>query len=253
MLRTSLIYILNNSVLFFCALFFFRACLWMAVESLSPARPVAYRQVMTRDIVAEIAHVFIIVPVALYFSNYIFAYPPFPQALQNAPLIFRIALYLLLADFGYYWVHRLMHWWIFWPTHKWHHYPIYMYWLAGCRATVPQQFLVSVPFVVATPVLYPSPWWLAAALVMFSYLTVDWMHLNVLWRAKWLEWFIVTPRFHYIHHSSNPNHYNFNLGNLFTIWDRLFGTYLDPDTVNFDSIELGIGDAPNPVRLIAGV
>jgi sterol desaturase/sphingolipid hydroxylase (fatty acid hydroxylase superfamily) len=79
-----------------------------------------------------------------------------------------------------------------------------MYWLAGCRATIQQQFLVGVPYVLVTPILYPSPWWVYTALVIFDYLNVDFMHLNVSWRARWAEWLIVMPRYHHIHHSSNP-------------------------------------------------
>jgi len=50
-----------------------------------------------------------------------------------------------------------------------------------------------------------------------------------------------------------PDHYNFNLGNNFTFWDRLFGTYLDPDTLDPKEIALGIGERPNALRLIAGL
>jgi len=128
-----------------------------------------------------------------------------------------------------------------------------MYWLAGCRATIPHQFLVGAPYVLMTPILYPSPWWVYTVLVVFSYLTVDWMHLNVSCGSKWLEFIIVTPRYHHVHHSSNPDHYELNLGNNFTFWDRLFGTYLDPDSFNRKQIAFGIGENPNPVRLIAGV
>ena len=68
-----------------------------------------------------------------------------------------------------------------------------------------------------------------------------------------MEWFIVMPRYHHIHHSSNPDHYNLNLGNNFTFWDRLFGTYLDPDTLERSKMVFGIGEKPNPMRLIAGL
>jgi sterol desaturase/sphingolipid hydroxylase (fatty acid hydroxylase superfamily) len=50
----------------------------------------------------------------------------------------------------------------------------------------------------------------------------NWMHMNVTWPSKWLEWVIVTPRYHQIHHSDNPNHYLSNLGSLFTVWDRIY-------------------------------
>jgi sterol desaturase/sphingolipid hydroxylase (fatty acid hydroxylase superfamily) len=52
---------------------------------------------------------------------------------------------------------------------------------------------------------------------------------------------------------SNPEHYELNLGNNFTFWDRLFGTYFDPDTLETKEIVFGIGETPSLARLIAGV
>ena len=68
-----------------------------------------------------------------------------------------------------------------------------------------------------------------------------------------LEWFFVTPRFHHIHHSSDPKHYNMNMGNVFTFWDRLFGTFIDPATINEKEMAFGINESVSPVRLIAGL
>jgi sterol desaturase/sphingolipid hydroxylase (fatty acid hydroxylase superfamily) len=253
MIRSFLISIVNSPVLFFGVFFLFRFCLWVVIENLWRARSVPYRQVVTKDFAAEIFHVFVVIPVVLYLYHRMFVNHPFPKIVQNLPMLLRIGLYLLLGDFCYYWVHRLMHTKALWRTHKWHHSPTYMYWLAGCRATVQQQFLVLVPYLLLAPILYPLPWWIYTADLIFSYITVDWMHLNVSWRARWLEWFVVMPRYHHIHHSSNPDHYNLNLGNIFTFWDRLFGTYLDPDTVEAKDIALGIGEKPHPIRLITGL
>lgn len=80
----------------------------------------------------------------------------------------------------------------------------------------------------------------------------DWMHMNVSWRSNWLEWIMVTPRYHHIHHSDDPAYYNANFGVTFTIWDRIFGTYVDPEAVK-QPISFGIGEQVPLVRLIAGV
>ena len=39
---------------------------------------------------------------------------------------------------------------------------------------------------------------------------------------------------HHIHHSADPRHHMANMGNIFSLWDRLFGTYIDPDTITND-------------------
>ena len=127
-----------------------------------------------------------------------------------------------------------------------------MYWLGGVRATLPQQFMVNVPYVLAYPSVDISPWWMGLAIAVTSAIQNDWMHMNVTWRSNWLEWVFVTPRYHHIHHSDNPEHYVTNLANLFTIWDRLFGTYINPETVQ-TKLSFGIGEKGNPVRVVLGV
>ncbi len=254
MIKSTLLYILNSPVLFFGTFFLFRAVLWGAAEHLWSARSVAYRKVAARDFAAQLFHVFLIIPLVIILSDHLFAAYPQPAPLGHVPMVLRILLYLALGDLGYYWMHRLMHTDSLWRVHKWHHSPTYMYWLAGCRSTIGQQFLVGVPYILAAPVLNPAPWWIYTGLVIFSYLNVDWMHLNTPWGNRRVEWIFVTPRFHHIHHSADAAHHSKNLGNLFTIWDRLFGTYLDPDTLTAKEKDLsfGLGEPANPVRMIVG-
>jgi sterol desaturase/sphingolipid hydroxylase (fatty acid hydroxylase superfamily) len=78
------------------------------------------------------------------------------------------------------------------------------------------------------------------------------MHMNVTWRSNWLEWVLVTPRYHHVHHSCDLALSNSNFGVTFSIWDRLFGTYTDPDQVK-EPISFGIGEEVPPLRLILGV
>jgi hypothetical protein len=40
---------------------------------------------------------------------------------------------------------------------------------------------------------------------------------------------------------------------MFRFWDRLLGTYLDPDTLNKKELAFGIDDSLGAVRLITGV
>ena len=95
--------------------------------------------------------------------------------------------------------------------------------------------------------LAPAQWWVYTALVIFDYLLVDWMHLNVPWGSRWIESVFVTPRYHHIHHNANLIHYNRNLGDIFTVWDRLFGTCLDPSIErNTKGLDFGIGEKANP-------
>ena len=41
----------------------------------------------------------------------------------------------------------------------------------------------------------------------------------------------MSPACHLLHHSINPKHYDCNLGTTFTLWDKIFGTYLDESNI----------------------
>jgi sterol desaturase/sphingolipid hydroxylase (fatty acid hydroxylase superfamily) len=252
LLGTRLFEFLFSPIVFFFLLFVGRAIFFTTLEHLCPARAIRYRNVIGNDLVANIGYVYVVFPLAAYLSHIFPGHHPYPPGIAEWPLALRVVLYFVLADFGHYWVHRLIHTRYFWPVHRWHHSPTYMYWLGGVRATLPQQFLVNIPYALAFPLLDISPWWMALAIGMISTVQNDWMHMNVTWRSKRLERVFVTPRYHHIHHSADPQHYLANMGNLFTIWDRLFGTHVDPDTVKTE-LAFGIGDKGNPLRLVLGV
>jgi sterol desaturase/sphingolipid hydroxylase (fatty acid hydroxylase superfamily) len=251
-LGTAVFNFVFTPVVFFFLLFICRAILFTVLEMARPARVVAYRAVFMNDLTASLAYAYLIFPLAAKLSMVAPGYHSFPASIGELPLSVRVILYFVLADFGHYWIHRLIHKQFLWRVHKWHHSPAYMYWLGGVRATLPQQCLVNIPYVIASPLLDISPWWMAIALGTISTVQNDWMHMNVTWRSNWLEWMFVTPRYHHIHHSIDSKYYTANMSNLLSIWDRLFGTYVNPDRVKAD-FAFGIIDKENPIRLMVGV
>lgn len=222
-----------------------------AAEWLFPARSVPYRSVFLKDLTAlGLYSVFfmLVLPVTnrIPIPNYA------PMAISKLPMVYKLFLFYVVEDFGLYWVHRLMHTQSMWRTHKWHHYPTYMYWLAGIRATIPHIVLFNIAFVAALPVLNGASGWVYQLIAAEHILRNNWMHMNVTWRSTWLEWLIVTPRYHHIHHSDNHGQQVCNLGSLLTVWDRMFGTYYDPDQVHYE-LSFGIGETVPPVRLVLGI
>jgi sterol desaturase/sphingolipid hydroxylase (fatty acid hydroxylase superfamily) len=157
----------------------------------------------------------------------------------------------VLADLGAYWLHRLIHTRHLWRIHRFHHSPTQLYWLAGVRTTIPQQILFNLPVALAVPMVADAPVYVFEALVVAGVVTNDWMHLNVAWRSRWLEWVLVTPRYHHIHHSTDAKLHDGNFGVVFSVWDRLFGTYVDPDTVV--PKKFGIAETRDPLWLMIGV
>ena len=219
-------------------------------ELVRPARPVAYRKVILRDAVAFVIYIAAFYPVALELSTRAARHLPVFAHYWHAPLALRLLTFYLAADLGSYVLHRVMHTPLLWRVHKWHHAPTYMYWFAGVRATIVQQFLFNVPVVLSFPLIGPAPWWIGLFLSVELIVRNDWMHMNVSWRSNWLEWILVTPRYHHIHHSADPAHRG-NYGSLFSIWDRAFRTRIDPHRVT--PTEFGTGSVDNPVRVVLGV
>lgn len=83
----------------------------------------------------------------------------------------------------------------------------------------------------------------------------NWIHLNVKWHSwmKYIEWFYVTPRFHAVHHTETGSNTK-NLGALFTIFDRIFGTYVNPEQLTDNQVQFASGEnAVVTVRKIVGV
>jgi len=129
--------------LFFALLFAARAIGFTALEVLRPARTVFYRKVILYDLAVFAVYQALIFPGALRINHWVAVRPHLPAKFLALPLAVRVLCYLVIADFGHYWIHRLMHYKMFWRIHKWHHAPDYMYWLMGVRTTLPQQVLVN--------------------------------------------------------------------------------------------------------------
>jgi sterol desaturase/sphingolipid hydroxylase (fatty acid hydroxylase superfamily) len=231
-------------------LFVVRLVVCSLIERRWPAHRVNLRAVFLGDLATTLFLAFVIYPAAQWVANLLPFPAALPAALQTWPTPVRLLLYLVLADLGHYWVHRLMHLPQLWRVHKWHHAPEHMNWLAGNRESFLDRFLVTLPYTLLWPLVGLSPAWLLAGLWAFSILKNDWMHLNVDWRTGWLEWILVTPRYHHVHHSAEPAHYTRNLAPLFSVWDRLFGTYQPPPN---QKLTFGIGERVPLIRLMTGL
>jgi len=67
-----------------------------------------------------------------------------------------------------------------------------------------------------------------------------------------LQYLVITPAYHRVHHSVQHNRRNF--GTTFTLWDRMFGTYLNPAMVAV-AAPLGLAEpygAKKMARMLAG-
>lgn len=198
------------------------------------------------DIIALFFYQVLVVRYAYVLRTYIpIRFKP-THFLLSIPLWLRVIAYYVIGDCSGYWMHRLTHTKYLWRVHHFHHSPTQLYWLAGVRSTVWQQFLSNLPYILWAPLVFDAPREVFTGLLFMNILTNHWMHMNFTWRSNWLEYVFVTPRSHHIHHSAAQEHYDTNFGVVFSIWDRLFGTWVDPDTTKVTAV--GAAAPENPVQ-----
>jgi sterol desaturase/sphingolipid hydroxylase (fatty acid hydroxylase superfamily) len=61
-----------------------------------------------------------------------------------------------------------------------------------------------------------------------------------------LGWLVVTPVLHRVHHSRHPADVAANYGLVFSVWDRLLGTYRSEPEYGEDAIEFGVDRLREP-------
>ena len=147
--------------------------------------------------------------------------------LRKLPGLVKIVLGLVSADFCLYWIHRAMHRTWLWRTHIFHHSIEELWWLSGSRTSLMHLFLFSVPQVfLAYCLLDLTP---GEAGVAFSVGVVVnvWIHTNLRVKLGPLGRIFITPNYHRVHHGDRGLSAK-NLGFIFTLWDWIFGTYVNP-------------------------
>jgi sterol desaturase/sphingolipid hydroxylase (fatty acid hydroxylase superfamily) len=131
---------------------------------------------------------------------------------------------LLFEDLMYYWLHRVDHVCrLFWATHVTHHSSPKFNLTVGFRSSVLEPLYRFVYFIpLALTGFQPID-------IAFIYsLTQIWgilVHTERVGKLGWLEYILVTPSHHRVHHGSNPKYLDKNMGMFLIIWDRLFGTF----------------------------
>ena len=131
---------------------------------------------------------------------------------------------LVAQDFLFYWLHRVDHYCrLFWAVHITHHSSEEFNLTVGFRSSVFQplyRFIYFIPlsFLGFDPL---DVMFMYAATQIFGIL----IHTKTVGKLGFLEWFMSTPSHHRVHHASNIKYLDKNMGMVFIIWDRLFGTF----------------------------
>jgi sterol desaturase/sphingolipid hydroxylase (fatty acid hydroxylase superfamily) len=140
------------------------------------------------------------------------------------PTVFHWIVLLLVTDFIWYWYHRLAHEMnVLWSVHIVHHQSEDFNYTVSARITV-FQAIVRTGFWAVLPVLgFTAP--MITAMLLIHGLYPFFLHTRLIGKLGILEYILVTPSHHRVHHASNEQYLDKNYGDVLIIWDKLFGTF----------------------------
>jgi len=180
----------------------------------------------------------------LYWTEYVVA-----QGWGLAPIlgysgIGGIVATIIVLDMFDYWWHRFNHRIGFlWRFHKVHHVDTHVDVTTALRFHPGELFISFFVKLVWIALWGPSLAGFAAFEIAVS-LASQFHHSNIDFPERWerrLRKVIVTPRFHTSHHTVSRRTGDANFATIFIVWDRLFGTYREPDFVEMRQLGLAEG------------
>jgi sterol desaturase/sphingolipid hydroxylase (fatty acid hydroxylase superfamily) len=95
-------------------------------------------------------------------------------------------------------------------------------------------------------IIVGSPMWLVFLYQTLSLIATQFNHANLALPKNvdhFLSYIIVSPNMHKTHHHYMMPYTDSNYGNIFSVWDRLFGTFM---TLSTDKVIYGIDTQMKP-------
>ena len=131
----------------------------------------------------------------------------------------------IVVDFYGYWGHRLNHSINFlWNRHIIHHSSEEFNLSCALRQTVSAFFNYFTVFLIPAAIL-GVPAKVIAVIGPIHLFLQYWYHTRLIGKLGWLEYVIVTPSHHRVHHAINAEYLDKNHGQIFIFWDKWFGTF----------------------------
>lgn len=139
------------------------------------------------------------------------------------------ALFGVVAlDLFAYFAHVLLHKsWLGWQFHRVHHSENAVDVTTAFRQH-PGETVWRMVWQLAAVLVFGIPLWVIIIYLVISALNAQLEHANIRLNAnldRLLRLVIVTPQMHKVHHSRDQKETDSNYSNIFSFWDRLFGSY----------------------------
>jgi sterol desaturase/sphingolipid hydroxylase (fatty acid hydroxylase superfamily) len=215
---------------------FLMALIYVPLERLWPQYPKqgTFREQWTLDVVyfmsthlpLQVLSFLVLLP-ATEATKYL-GVPALQEFVARLPWLLQLLLAIVVADIAEYFIHLALHKVPFlWRFHAVHHSSKALDWIAGSRSHFVDDTLVR--GFILVPLMLGFSQSIIVAYLIFVTLHATWTHCNFRPNAKWLEKFLVMPRYHHWHHTSQKEAIDRNFAIHFPWIDRIFGTYYFPD------------------------
>ncbi|MDQ8145582.1 MAG: sterol desaturase family protein [Gemmatimonadota bacterium] len=164
------------------------------------------------------------------------------------PIVVQLLVGLLILDLVSAWVaHWVQHKTpMLWRLHLVHHSDRHVDTTTANRHH-PGESVVRFGFTLAAVVLTGAPMWMVFLYQSLSVVLSQFNHANIALPAaldRAISWVLVSPDMHKVHHHYVLPHTDSNYGNLFSVWDRLFGTFRTIDRAQLTyGIDTHLADA----------
>jgi sterol desaturase/sphingolipid hydroxylase (fatty acid hydroxylase superfamily) len=179
--------------------------------------------------------------------------PFVPDGMSVGQGIVATILIIVAADFSVYWIHRMHHEIDFlWPFHSVHHsaevmspitvyrkHPVY-----DLISTLLKSLLIGMVQGILLVFIFDGASVITVGTANIMYFIFNMVGANFRHSHIWLDYgkvldhLLISPAQHQIHHSYAARHLNTNYGEVFAVWDRMFGTLYVPQKE--ESLEFGI-------------
>jgi exosortase len=174
----------------------------------------------------------LLVPVGLV--GFADAQPPGPMARLGWPMAVQIAVTFLALDLYRYWEHRLYHHVpLLWRLHLVHHSDTQID-VTTTERHHPLEFILGTALLLSMIYLFGLPAAGVAVYLLVATVVALYSHANLhppMPIDRVMRRLIVTAPLHAIHHSDLKVQTNSNYASVLPLWDRMFGTYSDPERV----------------------
>ncbi|MFI5445557.1 archaeosortase/exosortase family protein [Polaromonas sp. UC242_47] len=192
----------------------------------------------------------LVIPVGIY--AFALHQPPGLLARLSLPFVAQLLLTFLLIDFWRYWEHRLFHRVpVLWRLHLVHHSDTQID-VTSSERHHPLEFLLGTAVMLALIGVLGLPAQAVGLYLLTATVIALYSHANLRLPASLecrLNRLIVTPGVHAVHHSDLQAQTDSNYGTVLTLWDRLFGSYVDPAHVKIPHFGLGYFHQPRDTGL----